>query len=193
MNVQLTLIATNEREAQSLSGILDMIAGNLTATVVSTEAAALPAAKRSAKEEKLSKKAKAPVELDEDDEDDLDDVGLDDEDEAPPAKQKPSKGKKPAPSDEDDDEEDEEPGEAEDDEEDDEAPPPRKRGRPSKEESSPAKSLKQDDIIRAFKTFAKAVGSEKAKKALDKFGVKSVRDLSTKDYPKVMELIKKWS
>jgi len=44
----------------------------------------------------------------------------------------------------------------------------------------------EKDIIPAFKAYAKEHSREKALKVLKKYGAKSVHDLATKDYQKVM-------
>lgn len=60
------------------------------------------------------------------------------------------------------------------------------------EPAAEAKKLDlEGDVIPAFKAFVKKSGSrEPAVKILDKFGVKSVRELKEADYPKVMKLLK---
>jgi hypothetical protein len=59
------------------------------------------------------------------------------------------------------------------------------------EKTEKPKELTQSDIIDAFRDYAEKNSREKAKAVLEKFKVKSVKDLKSEDYPKVLAILTK--
>lgn len=59
----------------------------------------------------------------------------------------------------------------------------------TEEEEAEEASTSLDDVIGAFKVYAKKHGSEKAAKILKSFGVKSVRDLKSTKYDSVIKTL----
>lgn len=173
MQVSLTLISSNDKEARSLSGILDLVTGGLQPELAqAVEAKALPSGKAKAKEEKVAKKKPAaPIEEDDDDDLGIPQVGV---------------------AADDDEEDDLDFGDEE--EEDEIVPePPKKRGRPpvaAKEPEAPA-GIGLSDMIEAFKGYAKKHSRDKAADLLSKYGVTSVRALKQKDYAAVLKVLVK--
>ena len=190
MNVTLTLTATDATELRALSTFLEMLTASSQGSAVQvTTMFGQPAEdvtpKKKSKAESLEvstpvkKKKKAaepePLEDEDDDEDDIEDE--DDEDSSA----------------EDESEDEGEDDDEELDDEDDVKPAPKKgRGRPAKvKDEEPVKEKKvkapkQADLIEAFSNLAKVKGRGKAKSALEKLGVVSVRDIKEKDYGKAM-------
>lgn len=198
MQIQLTLTATDKSEMNQLISIAEMVArttssGILTAVKVDEGVEETkPGKKKKAKAEEIEapkKKKKKEIEPEEDEDDDED---LDDEDES----EDDSDDEESEDEDEDDAEEDDE----DSDDEEDEKPAPKKRGpkpkaskevAPVKEEKkTKSKEPKQQDLIDAFSNLAKVKGRGKAKKALEKLGVVSVRDIKEKDYAKALAAFK---
>lgn len=165
MQIQLTLTGTTAPEVKYLSSLLDMISsadlGGATAEVVSMDVDVAPV-----KEKKTRKAKKAPEPQPEEDEDD-------DEDEL----------------DHDDDEDDEE------DEEDEEVEPEPVKKKKAKEEpkAKKEKAIKQQDVIDVFTEYASTSAKQRSRamKLLEKYGVKSVRDIPADKYADAIARIKK--
>lgn len=194
MHVQLILTPAGEEDTRFLGNVLDLVApltaptdkvvsvAPSAAKAIATPSAAVEPAPKAKKEKAVKAKPAAPV-VDEDDDLDFaedDSVDLDDDDEDLVHQEL-------------------------DDDDDDlsaiEAPAKKKRGpKPKSEkkaeakpEAEPAenKAYKLEDVIKAFKEFVANNDREAAGKVLQKYNVKSVRDLAQTDYAKVMKSLKK--
>ncbi len=192
MNVTLTLTATDATELRALSTFLEMLTASSQGSAVQVTTMfgqpaedVTPKKKSKAEADEVStpvkkKKKKTPepepLEDEDDDEDDIEDE--DDEDSSA--------------EDESEDESEDDDEELDDDEDDVKPAPKKGPGRPAKVKDvepvkeKKAKEPKQADLIEAFSNLAKVKGRGKAKSALEKLGVVSVRDIKEKDYGKAM-------